>query len=76
MNRYEIDESQLARLRNIAVAIRNDPDPTHLAQYGYDIEAVIGECQNSPIADDEETYGKQSDEEDEPDNNGGSEEEL
>lgn len=77
MNRYEIDENQLRRLKDIAVAIRDNPPPESLAGLGYDIESVVAECENSPIADDESTYGKPSDDDDdEPGNNGGSEEEL
>lgn len=78
MNRYEIDEQQLTRLKGIAVAIRADNvQPEDLAQLGYSLEAVIGECENAPIAqDDEETYGKPSEEDDEPESDDGSEEEL
>jgi hypothetical protein len=76
MNRYEIDEIQIARLKGIATALRMDNIILEtLPQLGYDIESVIGECENAPIADDEGTYGKVIDEDDDESNGGSSTEE-
>lgn len=79
MNKFEINEAQVSRLKNIAVALRTDPPPVAelLAQYGYDIESVVAECETQPIElDEEETYGKSEDDEPEDDGGSSTEEEL